>query len=250
MPDPLLILFASQTGNAGKTLLALSTAVELARVGQRAVLIDADREHRALGWSAHTWAETRRALQPHRDGIESLPATSGDHAARLIEDNRDADFILIDCPSRAGLTTLMLATVADLTVLPIPTGPKDFPLSRNTVKAMLDGIRAAPGNGLAEDIPPLPPEHLAIVPTRCHTPAEAAAARAWLESSCPDGGRLCIHPPLMEQAAYATALARGLALTETPTGRLGARARVVIASLIGQAQRMRPVALRRLESAA
>ena len=128
----------------------------------------------------------------------------------------DARFIIIDCASRAAGTTLKLAAIADLTVFPIPTGEKDLQLSRNTIKAMFKG---------SERIPPLEPEQLAIVPTRAHTIPEWKASRQWLLDNCPHPERLVIHPPLLERPAYANAMSRGLAITETPYDDLSESAR-------------------------
>ena len=222
-------------------MLAVATAIQLEKNNHRTVLIDADTEHRRLGWSSHTWAERRQQMQPHLDCYTSAAADNGDHVAQIIDENMDARFIIIDCASRAAGTTLKLAAIADLTVFPIPTGEKDLQLSRNTIKAMFKG---------SERIPPLEPEQLAIVPTRAHTIPEWKASRQWLLDNCPHPERLVIHPPLLERPAYANAMSRGLAITETPYDDLSESARTIIASIIDQANVIKPTALKKLEAAA
>ncbi len=250
MSDPLLIVFTSQTGNAGKSILATALGVELSTQGYDTVVIDADHEHRKLGWSSHTWArDDRKPNHPHRECFASVMADDGNAIAQEIEAHMDADFIIIDCPSRAGLTTFKIAAIADLVVFPIPTGVKDFRLSRNTVKTMLTGIQPTKENRLQVGIPPIPPQHIAIVPTRAHSIAEAKAAEAWLRSNCPSSDQLHIHPPLMERAAYANAIARGLAITEATPQQLATKARLITSSIIAQANRIKPTAIKKLEAA-
>lgn len=78
----------------------------------------------------------------------------------------------------------------------------------------------------------------------------AFVARAWLLTYCPTPDRLHIHPPLMERPAYANALARGLAITEAQPHGLATKAQDITDSIINQALKIKPTAIKRLEAAA
>ena len=104
------ILFASQKGGVGKSVLARSLAVALAERGRKVLLADFDAaQGTCLRWRAQREA---RKLKP------AVPATGFDKPKKLDRATRRYQDVVIDSPGRLDELTLDLAAEADAILLP------------------------------------------------------------------------------------------------------------------------------------
>ncbi|MEM5474639.1 ParA family protein [Hoeflea sp. AS60] len=95
-----IVTFANTKGGAGKTTAVLLVATELARMGLRVVVLDADPQH----WISR-WYEQLGANCPDR--LEVVPYVSAANLERHVRAHRsNADFVLLDLP---GARSTLLA---------------------------------------------------------------------------------------------------------------------------------------------
>jgi chromosome partitioning protein len=113
------VALLNRKGGVGKTTLALHFAGEWAREGKRVVLIDADPQSSALGWSEQRAKEGfRRLLRVIGLARDTLHRAAAELA-------QDADRVAIDGPPRvAGLMRSALLA-ADLLLIPAQPSPFD-----------------------------------------------------------------------------------------------------------------------------
>lgn len=87
-----IVTFANTKGGAGKTTAVLLVATELARMGLRVVVLDADPQH----WISR-WHEQLGINCPDR--LEVVPYVSAANLERHLRAHRNnADFVLLDLP--------------------------------------------------------------------------------------------------------------------------------------------------------
>ncbi len=104
------ILFASQKGGVGKSVLARSLSVALAERGRKVLLADFDVDQgTCLRWRAQRDA---RKLKPR------VPTEGFDNPKKLGRPLRRYQDVVIDSPGRLDDTTLILAARADAILLP------------------------------------------------------------------------------------------------------------------------------------
>jgi chromosome partitioning protein len=120
---PKIIAFAGEKGGTGKSLVAIHCAVEWYLRERRVLLVDADTQGTVTTWK--NVADEAQMLVPPVDII-------GDNVRlelpELIERHSAAgplDFVLVDCPGRAGSRQTGALLSADLAIVPCGPSPTD-----------------------------------------------------------------------------------------------------------------------------
>ena len=119
------ISFVCQKGGTGKTTLAISLAVEAARTGVSAAVVDLDPQVSACEWSDLRSQETPVV-------IDAQPARVDSVVSRAQE--MGIDLLLVDTAGRTEQSALAASRVADLVLMPLQASVIDL----KTVKATLD----------------------------------------------------------------------------------------------------------------
>jgi chromosome partitioning protein len=194
-----ILAFLSQKGGAGKTTLAVHTAVAAEEAGLRVVLIDTDPQR-----SATAWGDARKAPSPPvaTTGVSELERVLG--AAR--ED--EMDLAIVDAAPHAAPDATRIARLASLVA--IPCRPTAFDLA--AVEGAVRIVRAADAKA-------------ALVLSACPFRApEIAEAREALRSY-----GLPVSPmEVTDRRAFARAVATGEAVTEFDSeGRAAAEIRAL-----------------------
>lgn len=109
---PLIISFLNQKGGVGKTTLSVNVAACLSLLGQKVLLIDADKQG-----TASTWA----SLRP--ESPFQVVSLSRENMARdAMKLGEGFDFTIIDGPPQAETISRSCIVASDLVVLPIEPG--------------------------------------------------------------------------------------------------------------------------------
>lgn len=113
-----IIAFCGQKGGSGKTTLSVSLAAEWHRRGLRVLLVDLDPQG-----TTTTWGDLAAELKVDGPTVVGM----GDSIRAQLPDLAAAyDFVVIDCPPRAGKRTAGALMVADLAILPCGPSPADL----------------------------------------------------------------------------------------------------------------------------
>jgi chromosome partitioning protein len=113
------VTLLNQKGGVGKTTLALHLASELARGGDRVLLIDADPQASALDWAE---ARSREGLA-RRFGVLGLPRETLHREVPALAEG--ADHVVIDGPPRVTGVARSALLAADLVLIPVQPSPFD-----------------------------------------------------------------------------------------------------------------------------
>jgi chromosome partitioning protein len=120
----MIIAVLNQKGGVGKTTLALHIAAELASMGRKVLLVDADPQGSALQWSSARQAAPMFPVvgmaKPtlHKD----LPALASDY-----------DHVVIDGPPRVNDLAKSAIMASDLVVIPVQPSPYDVWAAQDVV---------------------------------------------------------------------------------------------------------------------
>jgi chromosome partitioning protein len=200
------IAFVSQKGGVGKSSLARTLAVEVARVGLTVKLADLDIEQKTcVNWACRRMAAK---LEP---GVSVEPFGT---AAQALRCAAQYDVVIVDGPARANQGTLELAKAVDLVVQP--------------AKPSLDDLEPAVlvFNGLVKS--GVSRAKLAFALSRCGGKPRTDQARDYLHQT----GFAVLDGCLYEKDAYNSALDAGRVATETSYKHLNHEAAEIIRALI------------------
>jgi len=115
----MIIGVLNQKGGVGKTTMSVNIAAELARRGDRVLLIDADSQGSSLDWAA---ARSNAGAEPIFTCIGLPRATIHKEICRLSE---DYDHVIIDGVPRHSDIAKSAIMASDLVVIPIQPSPFD-----------------------------------------------------------------------------------------------------------------------------
>jgi chromosome partitioning protein len=180
-----VLAFLSQKGGAGKTTLAVHTAVAAHEAGLRTVLVDLDPQR-----SATVWSEARQAVEP-------VVATAGaGDVGRVLAAARGEGIglAILDTAPHASAEATKVARAADLVA--VPCRPTAFDLAAAEAGARI--VKAAGARGVFV---------LSACPFRAPEIAETRAALAAY-------GLPVAPAEITDRRAFARAIASGQAVTE------------------------------------
>jgi len=140
MSQASVIVVGNEKGGAGKSTIAIHTAVALLHAGAKVAVLDLDLRQQTLGHffaNRAQWlsANSAEAPMPHvhpvsSDGAALAKATDGEALARFEEAfgecTEDADFVLIDTPGADTAISRAAHGLADLIVTPMNDSFVDF----------------------------------------------------------------------------------------------------------------------------
>ncbi len=126
----LTVAVLQQKGGSGKTMLAINLAAAAHLDGDRALVVDMDRQASAFDWSA-----ARQDGSP-LDGLAVVKADRAIALPRFKEIARGYDYVFLDGPPRLGDVTQSAAVAADVAVMPIQPGPFDFWAVAETLESL------------------------------------------------------------------------------------------------------------------
>lgn len=116
----MILALLNQKGGTGKTTLAIHIAGELARRGNRVVLLDADPQSSALDWAQRrSQRRLPRLFQTFGLAKETLHQEASEFAGW-------ADHIVIDGPPRIAALARSALLAADQVVIPVQPSPYDL----------------------------------------------------------------------------------------------------------------------------
>lgn len=107
-----IISFLNQKGGVGKSTLSINVAACLAMLGQRVLLIDADKQG-----TSSTWASLR-----DETGFQIVSMARENMARDALKLGAEYDFTIIDGPPQAETISRSCIVASDLVVVPIEPG--------------------------------------------------------------------------------------------------------------------------------
>lgn len=178
------IAYLSQKGGAGKTTLAVHTAVAAQQSGERVMVIDTDPQGSASAWHA-----TRQTAQE-----PSLVRLDAARVHAHMYTCNDKTLCIVDCAPHAGPDAATIARSVDLVLIPVRPSAFDLAAARQTVEIV------SKANARAAFV-------LSACPFRAPEIEEARAALV-------DYGLPICRVAITERRAFARAVASGQAVSE------------------------------------
>lgn len=196
----LTVAVLQQKGGSGKTTLAINVAAAAHLDGNRALVVDMDRQASAFDWSA-----ARRDGLP-LDGLAVVRADRAIALSRFAEITRGYDYVFLDGPPRLGDVTQSAAVAADVAVLPIQPGPFDFWAVAETLESLNQADR------IREQLARVPIRRVFVINRAGTNTRLAREAEAELRKS---GGELAgiVH----QRIAFQDAASRGESVLTSPS---------------------------------
>ena len=124
-----VITFANTKGSAGKTTAVLLLATELARLGFRVSVLDADPQH----WITR-WYETSQSALGKLTVVPYVTMNSIDR--QLAEEKARADFVLIDLPGSRSSLLAKAVGHADYVLIPVQGSAMDAQGGANVIELL------------------------------------------------------------------------------------------------------------------
>lgn len=128
---PKVIALVGQKGGSGKSMLAVSLAVEAARAGLSVTVVDVDPQGTAARWGDRREAETPKVVSAQ---ISRLTQSLGDLFT---------DWIIVDSQGRASEDILRLGRLADMVLIPCRPTVSDI----ETLPEVVDILKLAKAMG-------------------------------------------------------------------------------------------------------
>ncbi|MEW9616548.1 ParA family protein [Shinella sp. S4-D37] len=125
-----VITFANTKGGAGKTTAVLLLATELARLGFRVSVLDADPQH----WITR-WHENSEGLLGNRLCVVPY-VTMGTIDRQLAEEKARADFVLIDLPGSRSSLLAKAVGYSDYVLIPVQGSAMDAQGGANVIELL------------------------------------------------------------------------------------------------------------------
>ena len=125
-----VITFANTKGGAGKTTAVLLLATELARLGFRVSVLDADPQH----WITR-WHENSQDLLGNRLSVVPY-VTMGTIDRQLAEEKARADFVLIDLPGSRSSLLAKAVGYSDYVLIPVQGSAMDAQGGANVIELL------------------------------------------------------------------------------------------------------------------
>lgn len=128
---PVVIAIASPKGGAGKTTLAINLTAAMGRMGWQCILYDLDPLQEAVRWAINTPVPDQNNFTPLEQIVPSAQSELEEghslnadilQAAR----RRNADMVIIDCPSSSDYMVMNAIKLADLVVVPTALSALDL----------------------------------------------------------------------------------------------------------------------------
>jgi len=203
---PIVVTFVSQKGGVGKSTLARSVAVMLARAKVNVLLADCDdQQSTAVKWN-RVRADNQRA--------PAIDVVSASSAAEAMARAERVEVAVVDMPSRVNRATLDAARQSHVIVQ--PTGPTRDDLYPSVL--LFHGLVAAG----------IPKERLLFVLCRTLAKGEEEAAREYLHHAAYH----VLRHALPEKLGYREALNHGRSAIETDDDLLNAEADAVMDGIL------------------
>lgn len=125
-----VITFANTKGGAGKTTAVLLLATELARLGFRVSVLDADPQH----WITRWYENSEGALGKHLNVVPYVTMSTIDR--QLAEEKARTDFVLIDLPGSRSSLLAKAVGHADYVLIPVQGSAMDAQGGANVIELL------------------------------------------------------------------------------------------------------------------